>query len=88
MKKRNIFLIIFTVIILIAVFITTVICARECTENVFYFYYLPDVTVTDTHCTIENDHVELKSVAEVDGIATATFVPKSCYHNAVIHESK
>ena len=77
MKKRNVFLIIFTAVILIAACITIAVCARESTANVFYFYYLPDITVTDTHYTTQNDRVELKEITTADGIVRATFVPKS-----------
>lgn len=75
MKKRISFLIIFSVFVIIAVGIVTVICAREFTTDVYYTHNITEVT--GTRYTTENDSVELKNVTDADGIVRATFVSKS-----------
>ncbi|MBR1749267.1 MAG: hypothetical protein IJ740_00095 [Ruminococcus sp.] len=75
MKKRVSFLVLFSAIIVVAVSIITVICARESAAEVYYIYN--NVKVTGTRYTTENDRVELKNVSTSDNIVSASFVPKS-----------
>ena len=84
MKKRMWILALFSILILIAAGITTVVCAREYTAGVYYLYDISDDTkITDTHFTTENDHVELKDVRIDNGIVKATFIPKSFGYDTV-----
>ena len=77
MKNLILFVVVFSAAVLLAACITTVVCAREVTTNVYYNYEPDILKITDTHYTSENGHVELKGTSESDGILKATFVSKS-----------
>ncbi len=77
MKKRLRFLIGFTALILILCAAVTVICARSVTESVYYYDYMPELTVKGTHYTSQNDHVAMKDVTIGDGVVKAQFTPRS-----------
>ena len=69
------------VFIIIAAFVTTVVCAREYTFPVYNIFN--QMKVTGTEYTTQNDSVELKNVKTENNIVYATFVSKSVGYDEV-----
>lgn len=80
MRKRFRFLILFSLLTVIAATAVTAFCAREYTNNVYYCY---EAEETGYRCTTQNGKVELKKVFREDDILKATFVSKSIGYDVV-----